>query len=71
MDFHVVIANMRQHSRGHYSVAFVELAAPGARPDSTELLQRYATEIERHVREFPEEYFWAYNRWKRERPLYG
>jgi len=71
MDFHVVLANMRQHSRGHYSVTFVELAAPGTRPDPSELLQRYATEIERHVREFPEQYFWAYNRWKREKPLYG
>jgi lauroyl/myristoyl acyltransferase len=71
MGFHVVLANMRPLSRGHYSVRFVELGPPGARLDPEQLLKRYAVELERHVREFPEHYFWAYNRWKCEKPLYG
>ena len=41
----------------------------GTEPD--QILTAYTQALERHVRQYPELYFWAYNRWKREKPLYG
>ena len=71
LGFHVVLANMQRRSRGRYSVRFVELAAPGVRADPEQWLRLYVQQLEQHVRTFPEQYVWAYNRWKREKPLYG
>jgi Kdo2-lipid IVA lauroyltransferase/acyltransferase len=71
MGYAVVLATMRREGRGRYSVRFVELAAAGKRLDSAEILESYVHELESHVRAHPGQYFWAYNRWKREKPLYG
>jgi KDO2-lipid IV(A) lauroyltransferase len=51
--------------------SWLELAAAGSRKEPDEILSAYAQALEQHVREYPAEYFWAYNRWKREKPLYG
>ncbi|MGI9245606.1 MAG: lysophospholipid acyltransferase family protein, partial [Steroidobacteraceae bacterium] len=64
-------AAMRRERRGHYLVRLVPLAAGNERPAPDALLQAYVRALEEHVRTWPELYFWAYNRWKRERPLYG
>lgn len=42
-----------------------------ARAEPDEILTAYTRALEQHVRQYPELYFWAYNRWKREKPLYG
>ena len=62
---------MRRESKGRYAVRFVPLVAPGERADSDAVLRAYVRELESQIREYPELYFWAYKRWKRERPLYG
>ncbi len=62
---------MRRDARGRYSVRFVPLIPPGERADSDAVLRAYVRELESQIRAYPEQYFWAYNRWKRERPLYG
>ena len=71
LGFHVVLANMQRRSRGRYSVRFVELAAPGGRSIPNSGCACTSQQLEQHVRTFPEQYVWAYNRWKREKPLYG
>ena len=67
----VVLAAMQRESRGHYSVHFTELASVTPRSEPEQVLAAYVRALERHVRAYPEQYFWAYNRWKREKPLYG
>lgn len=64
-------AAVRRESRGHYVVRFVPLTAGTARTEAKQVLQAYARAVEANVREHPEQYFWAYKRWKRARPLYG
>jgi KDO2-lipid IV(A) lauroyltransferase len=64
-------AAVRRESRGHYVVRFVPLITGATRTEAKQVLQAYARAVEAHVREHPEQYFWAYKRWKRERPLYG
>jgi KDO2-lipid IV(A) lauroyltransferase len=71
LGYTVFLAAMRREGRGRYAVRFTELAMPGARWEPEQLLQAYVRALESHVRAYPEQYFWAYNRWKREKPLYG
>ena len=52
-------------------VEFIELASAGARTEPEQILAAYCRALEQHVRRYPGQYFWAYNRWKREKPLYG
>jgi KDO2-lipid IV(A) lauroyltransferase len=70
LGYTVVFAAMHRERRGHYAVRFVELAAAGSRKEPEQILTAYAHALEQHVREYPAEYLWAYNRWKREKPLY-
>ena len=71
LGFTVVFAAMHRERRGHYAVRFVELAAAGSRKEPEQILAAYVHALEQHVREYPAEYLWVYNRWKREKPLYG
>jgi KDO2-lipid IV(A) lauroyltransferase len=64
-------AAVRREARGRYVVHFTELGTPGARMEPEQLLRAYVDALEAHVRQHPEGYFWAYNRWKREKPLYA
>ena len=71
LGYSVYLAAMHRERRGHYVVRFVELSRAGARAEPDEILTAYTRALEQHVRQYPELYFWAYNRWKREKPLYG
>ena len=71
MGYSVFLAAMHRERRGHYVVRFVELAPAGARAEPEQILAAYSESLERHVRRYPDQYFWAYNRWKREKPLYA
>jgi KDO2-lipid IV(A) lauroyltransferase len=71
MGYSVFLAAMHRERRGHYVVRFVELAPAGARAEPEQILAAYSAALEAHVRRYPGEYFWAYNRWKREKPLYA
>jgi Kdo2-lipid IVA lauroyltransferase/acyltransferase len=71
LGYTVYLAAMRRERRGHYVVQFIELAQAGSRAEPDQILVDYATALERHVRQYPEAYLWAYNRWKREKPLYA
>jgi KDO2-lipid IV(A) lauroyltransferase len=71
LNFTPYFAAVRRESRGRYVVHFTELVAEGTRPQPDQVLRAYVAAVEAHVRQDPEGYFWAYNRWKREKPLYG
>jgi len=69
--YRAYFAAMHRERRGHYVVRFLELLPDVPRAEPDQLLCAYVRALERHVRACPSQYFWAYNRWKRERPLYG
>jgi KDO2-lipid IV(A) lauroyltransferase len=70
MGFQPVFVAMRRESRGRYVVRFVPLLGSGERPDADGIVSAYVQAVETHAREYPAQYFWAYNRWKRARSLY-
>jgi Kdo2-lipid IVA lauroyltransferase/acyltransferase len=70
-NFTPYFAAVRREGRGRYVVHFTELAPPGTRMEPEQVLGAYVRALEEHVRQYPEQYLWAYNRWKREKPLYG
>jgi KDO2-lipid IV(A) lauroyltransferase len=70
MGFQPVFIAMRRESRGRYVVRFVPLLASGERLDADGIISAYVRAVEAHAREYPAQYFWAYNRWKRARRLY-
>jgi KDO2-lipid IV(A) lauroyltransferase len=70
-NFTPYFAAVRRESRGRYVVHFTELAPADNRNEPNQVLRAYVAAVEAHVRQDPEGYFWAYNRWKREKPLYG
>ncbi len=71
MGFRPIFIEMRRESRGHYVARFVPLLAPGERADPQQTLEAYVRAVESAVRKQPARYFWAYNRWKRTRGVYG
>jgi len=71
LGYSVYLAAMHRERRGHYVVRFIELSRAGTRTEPEQILTAYTRALESHVRQYPEQYFWAYNRWKREKPLYG
>ena len=72
LGYAVYLAAMHRERRGQYAVRFIELAPAGVRAEPEQILAAYCNALEQHVRRYPDQYFWAYNRWKREKPLlYG
>jgi KDO2-lipid IV(A) lauroyltransferase len=71
MGYQPFFIAMRQVSRGHYVARFVPLTAPDERPHPERTLEAYVRAVEETARSQPAQYFWAYNRWKRARPVYG
>jgi Kdo2-lipid IVA lauroyltransferase/acyltransferase len=69
--FRAYFAAMRRVGRGRYVVRLVELLPDAHHAEPDKILAAYIRALEAHVRAYPCEYFWAYNRWKRPKPLYG
>jgi KDO2-lipid IV(A) lauroyltransferase len=71
LGFVPVFAAVQRERFGQYRVELTPLAESGEKLEPQQVLVRYVERLEAHVRTHPEQYFWAYNRWKREKPLYG
>ena len=67
LGYDPVFLAMRPDGRGRYVVRFEPLAPAGERLDQEQILRAYVSALERHIRDYPALYFWAYNRWKRSR----
>ena len=70
MGYQPFFVAVRRESRGRYAVRFVPLPGPGERADPDRIVEAYVRAVEAHSRQHPEQYFWAYNRWKRGKRLY-
>jgi lauroyl/myristoyl acyltransferase len=71
MGYQPFFVAMHRESRGRYAVRFVPLPGPIERADPDRIIEAYVRAVEAQARQSPEQYFWAYNRWKRTRGLYG
>ena len=70
LGYEPVFIAMRPDGPGRYVAQFVPLSAPGERLGPDEVLAAYVRALERQIHEYPAQYFWAYNRWKRGKRLY-
>jgi KDO2-lipid IV(A) lauroyltransferase len=67
-------AMCRRTGDGRYKVETeeIELSDLGTtKADAEELVRRYTRVIERFIYQYPEEWFWLHNRWKRMEPVSG
>lgn len=58
----------RRSGGGRYIAAFEEVDTAGlcsGKGDAEELTRRYTRVLERYILQYPEEWFWLHNRWKR------
>ncbi|MEI7825352.1 MAG: lysophospholipid acyltransferase family protein, partial [Chlorobiaceae bacterium] len=58
----------RRNGDGRYTIDFEEISMAGlgtTKTDAEELARRYTKVIERSIYQYPEEWFWLHNRWKR------
>jgi len=58
----------RRSGGGRYIAAFEEVDTAGlgsGKGDAEELTRRYTRVLERYIVQYPEEWFWVHNRWKR------
>lgn len=55
---------VRRVSRGHYSVTFEPLVAPGEELPQGAIIERFARHVEALTRERPADWLWSYRRWK-------
>ena len=58
----------RRSGGGRYIAEFEEVDTAGLgsdKGDAEELTRRYTRVLERYIRQYPEEWFWVHNRWKR------
>ena len=68
LGFEPVFIAMRPDGPGRYVARFEPLVPPGQRLDADGILRAYVRALEQQIKEYPAQYFWAYNRWKRSRP---
>jgi Kdo2-lipid IVA lauroyltransferase/acyltransferase len=62
---------LKRTSRGHYTVEFLPLSAAGEQLAPGEYTARYATLVEKQIRDAPADWPWSHKRWKLKKPLYG
>ena len=65
LDAKVLYVKMRRMSRGRYSVRLEEIAAPPYEEvEDVQIVERYARNLERDVRESPADWLWLQKKWK-------
>ncbi len=64
----LIVCMSRRNDSGRYSVDLVEIdqrCLGTSKADAEELARRYNKVFERYIYQYPEEWFWLHNRWKR------
>ena len=69
LDAKVLYVKMRRVRRGYYSVRLEEIATPPYEEDEdVQIVECYARNLERDVRESPADWLWLQKKWKIRRP---
>lgn len=55
---------MRRVRLGYYTIWLEKIAEPPYESDGADLIDRYATALEREIRASPEDWLWIHNKWK-------
>lgn len=72
LDAKVLYVRMRRVGRGQYAVRLTELAAPPYEEvEDVQIVERYARELERDIRDSPTDWLWLQKKWKIRRPAAG
>ncbi len=66
----VVFVYMSRLRRGYYRVHFEVLTEPPYRPQNGAVMEPYIQAVERQITAAPQDWFWAYKRWKYKKPVY-
>jgi len=66
----VVFVRMKRVRRGHYRISFEVLTEPPYRQQSGIIMEPYIRAVEKQIIEAPQDWFWAYKRWKYRKPVY-
>ncbi len=66
----VVFVHMRRIRRGHYRIRFEILTEPPYPPRQGAIMEAYIRAVEDQIVKAPQDWFWAYKRWKYKKPLY-
>jgi len=61
----VIYHQIRRVKRGHYEVTCVEIARPPYEKNSSEIIENYVRAMEKSIRDYPANWLWSHNRWKR------
>ncbi len=65
LDAPLLYAAVTREGRGRYHLRIELLGDPRELPGEGELLSRFVSRVERHVRERPADWLWGYRRWKK------
>jgi KDO2-lipid IV(A) lauroyltransferase len=66
----VVFVRMERVRRGHYRIRFEVLTEPPYQQQSGIIMEPYIQAVEKQIIEAPQDWFWAYKRWKYKKPTY-
>ena len=66
----VVFVHMARVRRGHYRIRFELLTEPPYRQQTGVIMQPYIRAVEKQIVEAPQDWFWAYKRWKYRKTVY-
>ena len=71
VNYPVYFLTMRRESRGRYQAAFSRIAKPPYTGKEHIVVKAYIVEVEKQIRDCPQDWFWLHRRWKRKRSVYG
>ena len=66
----VIFVRMKRVRRGRYRIRFELLTEPPYRQQSGAIMEPYIRAVEQQIAETPQDWFWAYKRWKYRKPMY-
>jgi KDO2-lipid IV(A) lauroyltransferase len=66
----VVFVRMKRVRRGYYRISFEVLTEPPYGQQSGIIMEPYIRAVEKQIIEAPQDWFWAYKRWKYRKPVY-
>lgn len=68
LDYAVVFAEMRRTKRGCYEVTFKKICDNANETEKGFVMGQYVRELERFIKENPDNWLWSHRRWKHSRP---
>ncbi|MEH0154043.1 lysophospholipid acyltransferase family protein [Limibacter armeniacum] len=67
----VLFIRVHRPKRGYYELEFVNISEPPYNKESFDIVEKYAAECERLIRDYPSDWLWSHKRWKYTREQAG